>query len=338
MTSQSESEVVAKGRSGPEISVIIPAHDEEENVKSASQVMSAALDRLGVPWELILVDDGSADRTGELAGELSRQDPRVRVRAHPVNMGRGHALRTGFAAARGTYVFTIDCDLSYSPDHIVRMYHALRSETRPDIVVASPYMKGGRTEGVPISRLLPSRLGNKLLSYAMGGIVKTVTGITRGYRRSALLGLDLTSDGKEIHLEIISKALAMGYRIEEIPAVLRGRSKGRSKVKFRVTTISHLYFTFYERPLIFFGVLGLALILLGLIGGGAIVIMWRSGTLNPNRPLMTLVVLLILGGVQVLSLGFVGSQIASMRRDIFRIQSQSKNLERSAGDKDDGEQ
>lgn len=337
MRSPSCSEATPESRGRPRISVIVPMFNEQDNVQSTSKEISKVLDGLGLQWELILVDDGSADRTGELAATMARVDPHIRLCSHAVNMGRGQALRTGFAAARGDFIFTIDSDLSYSADHIPRMYEALRGETRPDVVVASPYMKEGRTEEVPLTRLLPSRLGNKLLSYALGGTVKTVTGIVRGYRRSALRGLDLTSSGKEIHLEIISKSLAMGYRIEEIPAVLRGRSKGRSKLRFRVTALSHLYFTFYERPLIFFGVLGLVLILLGLIGGGAIIVMWRSGTLNPNRPLMTLVVLLILGGVQVLSLGFVGSQIASMRRDIFRIQSQAKNLERSAEEAEDGE-
>lgn len=324
--------------SRPEISVIIPMCNEQDSLESTSAEVASVLDGLGVAWELILVDDGSGDRTPELAAGLARADARIRLLTHNVNMGRGRALRTGFAEARGRFVFTIDCDLSYSPRHIADMHKALQGPALPDIVVASPYMVGGRTEGVPVTRLAVSRIANRLLSYAMGGIVKTVTGIVRGYRRSALRSLDLTSDGKEIHLEIISKSLAMGYRIEEIPAVLKGRRKGRSKLRFRVTALTHLLFSFYEKPLIFFGIVGFVLILLGLIGGGAIIVMWRQGALNPNRPLMTLVVLLLLGGIQVLSLGFVGSQIASMRRDIFRIQSQTKNLRRTAGDAEDREE
>ena len=92
-----------------------------------------------------------------------------------------------------------------------------------------------------------------------------------------------------------------------------------------------------EEPSPFFGILGMVFIILGLVGGGAIIIMWQKGMLNPNRPLMTLVVILLLGGVQILSLGFVGSQISSMRRDIYRIQSQAKGLKRSLGSSEDEE-
>jgi dolichol-phosphate mannosyltransferase len=312
-----------------EITVIIPMCNEQDNVEGTVTKVKEVLDGLQAPWELILVDDGSVDRTVEIAERLAAADDRVVVLTHGANLGRGSALRTGFAAASGRFVFTVDCDLSYAPEHIAEMYKALLSKGRPDVVIASPYMKGGRAEGVPFLRLAISRAANVLISRALGGDLKTVTGIARGYRKKALEALDLSSSGKEIHLEIVSKSFALGYRIVEIPAVLRGRRRGRSKLRLRVTTVSHLLFSFYEKPLIFFGILGMIFIILGLVGGGAIIIMWQKGMLNPNRPLMTLVVILLLGGVQILSLGFVGSQIASMRRDIYRIQSQAKGLRRS---------
>jgi dolichol-phosphate mannosyltransferase len=326
-----------KDSSTLEISVIIPMCNEEDNVESTAREVAEVLENLCADWELILVDDGSTDQTERIASGLSQRDPRIRVLSHGINLGRGRALRTGFSSAKGRFVFTIDCDLSYSPTHIRDMYAALRGDGRPDIVIASPYMRGGRAEGVPFFRLATSRLGNLLLGFALGGAVKTVTGIARGYRRATLDSLDLSSSGKEIHLEIISKALAVGYRITEIPAILRGRHKGKSKLKLRVTTLSHLLFSYYEKPLIFFGVVGLILILLGIVGGGWIIVMWQQGVLNPERPLMTLVIIMLLGGIQVLSLGFVGSQIASMRRDIFRIQSQTRLLQRSMRRSDDEE-
>jgi glycosyltransferase involved in cell wall biosynthesis len=321
-----------------EMSIIIPMCNEEANVERTAREVARVLDELTPDWELLLVDDGSTDGTAEAASRLSQGEHRIRVLSHGANLGRGQALRTGFAAAKGRFVFTIDCDLSYSPEHIREMHAELAGAGRPDMVIASPYMKGGRAEGVPFFRLATSRLGNLLLSFALGGAVKTITGIARGYRKTTIDSLDLSSSGKEIHLEIVSKALAVGYRILEIPAVLRGRHKGKSKMKLRVTTLSHLLFSYYEKPLIFFGVAGLILILLGIIGGAWIIVMWQQGMLNPSRPLMTLVVILLLGGIQILSLGFVGSQIASMRRDIFRIQSQTKLLQRSVSDSGDKEE
>jgi dolichol-phosphate mannosyltransferase len=320
----------------PEISVVIPMCNEQENVRSTVENVKETLESLGQAWELVLVDDGSTDSTLAIAREIAGEDTRIRPLTHGANLGRGQALRTGFAGSSGRYVITIDCDLSYSPAHILDMYRALKGDAHPDIVVASPYMKGGVTVGVPFLRLFVSRAANLLLGFALGGGIRTVTGIARGYRRETLETLDLSQSGKEIHLEIISKALAIGHRIVEIPATLTGRKKGSSKFSLRVTTLSHLLFSYYEKPLLFFGILGLILVLLGLIGGGAIIVMWQKGVLNPNRPLMTLVVLLLLGGVQALSLGFVGSQIASMRRDIFRIQSQAKWLQNSLN-RPDGE-
>lgn len=320
-----------------EITVVIPMCNEQDNVEATVDRVRRVLDDLAVSWELFLVDDGSVDMTAALATALAQRDGRIRLATHGRNLGRGQALRTGFAAARGRFVITIDCDLSYDASYIAEMYKTLRGESRPDVVIASPYIEGGGTKGVPLVRLAVSRAANMLLSYALGGTVKTVTGIARGYRKAALDTLDLGASGKEIHLEIVSKALAIGCRIVEVPAVLKGRRKGRSKFRFRVTALSHLLFSYYEKPLFFFGILGVVLVLTGLVGGGALIVMWRRGILNPDRPLMTLVVILILGGIQVLSLGFVGTQIASMRRDIFRIQSQAKELQRSLGDTEDEE-
>jgi hypothetical protein len=140
--------------------------------------------------------------------------------------------------------------------------------------------------------------------------------------------LELESDGKEIHLEILSKAMALGYRVKEVPAILRGRRKGRSKFKFRKTATSHLVFSIFEKPMVIFGFLGLLSLGIGLLMGLYVAYLRFSGELTPGRPLITFAILLILGGIQILSFGFIAIQIVSLRREILRIQKENLELKK----------
>ncbi|MGB9642771.1 MAG: glycosyltransferase, partial [Candidatus Ratteibacteria bacterium] len=130
---------------------------------------------------------------------------------------------------------SIDADLSYDPKYILNLIEALQNDSNIDFVLASPYMPGGGVKDVPTLRLWISKLGNKILRFAMPNRIHTSTGIFRAYRKKVLDSLELESDGKEIHLEILSKALALGFRVKEVPAVLTGRKKGRSKFKISKT-------------------------------------------------------------------------------------------------------
>jgi len=311
----------------PEISVIIPMYNEEANVKRTLDRVSAALNSFCREWEIIAVDDGSVDRTQEVIKKYSKLEPKVKLAGYFPNQGPGKALRTGFQKAQGEIICSTDADLSYSEIHLVKMAGILKNNPEYDFVVGSPYVQHGRTENVPGNRLLISKLGNKILSYAMKSKITTVTGVLRAYRYSCIKSLELESEGKEIHLEILSKALAIGYKPYEMPAVLKGREKGSSKFRFKATALSHLIFSFFERPIILFGLIGLFLVILGLIGGGYLIYLWQMKTLNPDRPLMTLVALFILTGLQVLLFGFLGTQIVQLRKEIYKIQRENKNLE-----------
>jgi hypothetical protein len=195
-----------------------------------------------------------------------------------------------------------------------------------DLVLASPYMPGGGVEGVPILRLWISKLGNKILRLALPNRIYTSTGIFRAYRKRVLDSIELESDGKEIHLEILSKAMALGFRVKEVPAILRGRRKGRSKFKLRKTAASHLVFSVFEKPMIIFGFLGLITLGVGFLIGLYIAYLRFSGGLTPGRPLLTFALLLILGGIQILSFGFIAIQIVSLRKEILRIQKENLDL------------
>ncbi len=316
----------SKGKN-PEVSVVIPMYNEEENVQATLREVKNLLEGFkSHTWEILVINDGSIDRTLELAEEMAKADDRIRVISYYPNMGRGKALRRGFEEARGDIVVTTDADLSYEAKYIGILATELIDNRGLDLVIGSPYMEGGGTKGVPFYRLLISRLGNKILGFSLAGNLKTTTGILRAYRKYVVDSLELESDGKEIHLEILSKALALGYKVKEVPAVLTGRVKGKSKFKFRTTAISHLFFSFFEKPVLIFGLIGLLFLVLGLIGGIYIVILRYQRLLTPNRPLITLVVLLILTGIQILSFGFIGTQIVALRKEIYKVQRENRKL------------
>ena len=299
------------------ISVIIPMFNEEENVPETISRVKKLLEDSGGSYEIIPVNDGSTDGTLEVLDQIASKDPHVRVVSYWKNGGRGKALRYGFKAARGRYISTIDADLSYDPAYILQMAKVLDEESDIDVVLVSPYMEGGTTEGVPRDRLFVSKIGNKVLQLAMPEKIHTLTCIVRCYRNEVIGSLDLESDGKEIHLEILSKMLAMGYHVREIPAVLTSRKKGKSKFAFKSTAVSHLLFTIFERPALLFGFVGVVLFLIGMGLGGYILYLYSNQILNPNRPLITLMILFILGGIQILSFGFLASQIHLLRKEVL---------------------
>ena len=309
-----------------DISVIIPMYNEAENAALTLSRVKRVLEKSGKTYEIVPVNDGSTDQTLSILQDMEGTDPHVRVVSYPNNIGRGKALRAGFTVARGDLVVSMDADLSYHPEYILDVVRVFDREADVDVVLASPYMKGGQTEGVPLVRLLVSRLGNIILSFSLPGKFKTVTCLFRGYRRKVLESLELESTGKEIHLEILSKVLALGFRVREVPATLRGRKKGRSKFRFRGTAVSHLMFSILQKPMMIFGMIGIGLLVAGLITGGYIVYLRYAGNLNPIRPLMTIVILLLLGGVQLLSFGFIAILVGILRKEILKVQRESLEI------------
>jgi dolichol-phosphate mannosyltransferase len=306
------------------LSVVVPVYNEEENVANTALRIAQVIDPLNMAWELIFVDDGSLDGTKNIIQSLAEEQPHIRFVSYQPNRGRGRALRTGFSLARGEYIISTDADLSYDPAYMVSMIQILERR-EADLVLASPYMPGGSTQGVPLLRLWISRLGNWILRYSLPIKINTVTCVFRAYRREVLEEMELESEGKEIHLEILSKALAVGREVKEIPALLTSRKGGRSTFRFRRTALSHLVFSFLEKPLLLFGLLGVGMTLAGTAIGVYLFILYLKANLNPVRPFMSLMALLILSGLFMFSFGLLAFKIANLRKDLYRIQRE--NLE-----------
>lgn len=300
--------------------------NESENAAHTLTQLADACKLIDYDFELIPVNDGSTDDTHEVLMRLAKDNPRIRPVSYQPNRGRGQAIRRGFAAARGQIFCSTDADLSYAPEYVPAMAQALLDDSEIDFVVGSPYMPGGGAEGVPWFRLAVSKWGNRVLAAAMPGEITTITGVLRAYRREVIKSLELESDGKELHPEILAKAHAAGFKGIEIPAILTRRQKGKSKFRFRATAWSHLLFSWHEKPMLLFGVVGMMVILAGLALGGFLAAEWLAGTLNPNRPLMTIFPLLLIGGLQIVLFGFLGSQLVTLKRELYKIQRENRQL------------
>ncbi|HXF68503.1 MAG TPA: glycosyltransferase [Thermoflexus sp.] len=220
--------------------LIIPCYNEAEGVPHLREALQPVIARLMADGEveLLFVDDGSTDGTGDLLRAAFADWPFVRILPHPRNLGLGAALRTGFQAARGEIVITTDSDGTYPFEEILAMLRFMSEDV--DLVTASPYHPGGGIEGVPLWRQLFSFGASFLYRLILRSPVRTYTALFRAYRRRVLEGISIEADGYVAVAEIMAKAIRQGFRVAEYPTTLRVRRFGRSKMKILRTVMNHL--------------------------------------------------------------------------------------------------
>lgn len=219
------------------LTVVVPCHNEAENLRRFASELLPVLDDFKIAWELVLVDDGSSDDTEAVARGLVFLCTEAKVVKHPVKRGLGAALRSGFAAASGDRVLTLDADLTFAPRDAGRLLQRYAAGD-VDVVSGSPALAG--FDGVPLHRIALSRVANLVYQVALWRRVTAVTPIFRLYRRSLLSEVELVSDGFEINAEILVKLLLRGARVAEVPAVLGTRRFGTSKLDSRREIANHL--------------------------------------------------------------------------------------------------
>ena len=310
-----------------ELSVVCPLYNEEAVIEHTTARLLEKLHTLDFEWELILVNDGSTDQSYEKALQAIQNDPRARIMSYAQNRGRGYALRTGIRHSRGNYVVTTESDLSWGQDVIEQLYKEL-IRTGADIVIASPYAKGGKLENVPFQRALLSWLGNQILKRSVPRNITMLSGMTRGYIGDFIRALPLEQDRKEIHLEIVSKACMLNCLFSEIPVTLRwekpqaGKPKRKSKFKAGKLIRSHLLFGFYEAPILLFGTFG-SLAFLGGTGIG-LDLFYRYAiekqVIGNHIVLILTTIFLILTGLLMFLFCFLSYQIKALRGEIFKLQ------------------
>src|SRR5690606_14968321 len=149
------------------ISIILPCYNEEAILSTTLDTVINYLEirNSKYRWEILIINDGSKDKTGMIADEYAERRPEIRVIHHPVNLNLGRALQTGFRHAKGEVIVVLDVDLSYSVDLIEELVDKLFN-TYSDIVIASPYMPGGKTTAIPFGRRIMSYWVNKFMRLA----------------------------------------------------------------------------------------------------------------------------------------------------------------------------
>jgi len=209
------------------LSVLIPCRDEEENIRRFPEDLFPALEALGEPFEVVLVDDGSSDGSWREISRLSEKFSNARAQRHPRNLGLGAALATGFAACRGDWIAVLDADLTFSPEAIAGLL-ARRRETGADMISGSPFLCPAPQGSW--RRRIPSRILNALYGALLDPRLTSYTPIFRLYRAQTVKALDLKSRGFEINAEIAAAFVRAGLKIAEMPAAISTRVYGRSKL------------------------------------------------------------------------------------------------------------
>ncbi len=214
--------------------IVTPTYNERYNlplfVRAVLEVVPGA--------HVLVVDDGSPDGTGEIADELARKDPRVRVMHRPRKMGLGTAYVQAFE--RGLeegyrYFFEMDADLSHDPNYLPAFFEAFARGA--DVVVGSRNIPGGGVEGWGLGRHVLSKGGSLYSRMILGVKVKDLTTGYKAFRREALLAIDLPSirsNGYSFQIETTFRALCAGMRVEEVPIVFVDRRAGESKMSRRI--------------------------------------------------------------------------------------------------------
>jgi len=214
--------------------VIVPTYNERENIARLIESVLAQSDRVDV----LVVDDGSPDGTGQIVDAIAVTNPRVNILHREKKLGLGTAYLAGFRWALERpyeFVFEMDADFSHDPGHIPQF---LQSAANADLVLGSRYREGRVTVvNWPIARLLLSYFANVYARFATGLRVYDATGGYKCFRRKVLEAIDLNdvkSNGYAFQIEMSVRAWRRGFRIVEIPIVFVDRSEGTSKMSRRI--------------------------------------------------------------------------------------------------------
>lgn len=213
-------------KADPLVSVVVPAFNEEEVLESVVNRIHRTLEGLSLSYEVIVVDDGSTDRTALVANRC-----RALVLNNTLNMGKGFALRKGFRRARGYIVVTIDADDSHRPEEIPRLVYPLLNDDDVDVVLGSRFVGNSNREVTSRLHLIGNTIINISLLFLTRRWISDSQSGFRAYRQEVLKELNLQSLGYEIESEMTVKVLKNGFKLREIPITCERRNKGSSKLR-----------------------------------------------------------------------------------------------------------
>ncbi|WP_284465186.1 glycosyltransferase family 2 protein [Diaphorobacter nitroreducens] len=290
----------------PDVSIVVPIYNEVENLPDLVERIAQAMSAQPLSFELLAVDDGSRDGSADTLRELAATRPWLRPVFLARNYGQSSALQAGFDRVRGRYVVTLDADLQNEPGDIPLLLQRLESD--PGVDMVSGWRKD--RQDAELSRKLPSRIANKLISNATGVHLHDYGCALKAYRRPIIDRIRLYG---ELHRFIPSLAKEAGARITEVPVRHHARTRGVSKYgidrTFRVILdliLMVFLMRYRQRPLHAFGGLGL-----WMAAPGALILTWLlvqklMGEDIGGRPLLMAGMMLVLIGAQFIAAGLIG--------------------------------
>lgn len=293
------------------ISIVIPVFNEKENLEDLARRIEEALDPFDRPYEVIWVDDGSTDGSVEILRELSRQNPKFVVLEFVRNFGQTAALAAGFDHARGQIIIPMDADLQNDPVDIPEIVRKLDE----GFDVVSCWRR--KRQDPWLTRILPSKLANWLISRISGVRLHDYGCTLKGYRRGILRHVHLYG---EMHRFIPIYASLAGARVTEIPVRHHRRRHGNSKygllrtIKVPLDLITVKFLGSYStKPMYLFGGLGFLSFAAGsLLSAGTLFQKFADGVKAHRNPLLLLSIFCFLVGVQFILFGLVAELIIRM--------------------------
>ena len=290
-----------------ELSIVISIYNEEESVKELYSELTEGLNLVRKDYEIIFVDDGSTDNTFQILKDSASKDNKISVIKLRTNFGKSIALNTAFKHAKGDIVITMDGDLQDDPAEIPRFIEKI--EEGYDLVVGWKYPRID-----PFTKTVPSKFFNWLTCMLTGVNLHDFNCGFKAYKKDVIDNISLYG---EMHRYIPALAAWNGFKITEIKVKHHPRKYGKSKYGFSrllkgfLDLITVKFLTSYlTRPLHVFGILGILSLAFGFFIGLYLVILkyWKGVALS-ERPLLLLSVLLILLGLQFISIGLLGEMI-----------------------------
>lgn len=290
------------------LSVIIPLFNEEENIEPLYSRLKETLEDFGIDHEIIMVDDGSTDGSFDILKGLQAKNPLLRVVRLRRNFGQTAAFAAGFDYARGEVIVTLDADLQNDPADIP----ALLSKIEEGYDVVSGWRV--RRKDPFLSRRFPSLVANFLISEVTGVRLHDYGCSLKAYRREVIESIDLYG---ELHRFIPALASGVGISLAEVPVSHQERRFGRSKyglsrtlkVLLDLLTVRFLL-SYSTRPIHIFGSVGLLAFLAGILLGVYLTyIKFAYYQDIGDRPLLLLAILLMVVGIQTITMGLLGELI-----------------------------
>jgi glycosyltransferase involved in cell wall biosynthesis len=303
----------------PEVSVLVPAKDEAENLPELVRLAREAFLPLPYACELVVVNDGSEDGTDAVLDELARQHAFLRVVTHRAQRGIADALRSAADAARGRVLVFYPADLQYVPADVPGLVAPILAG-QADVVTGA---KQGRYE-------------KRFVSWVYNGLCRRLFGVSvtdlnsvKAFRREVIDGLPTRPDW---HRFMIVIAAAQGFRLAERPVPLHPRRAGKSKfgmgrIPVGAMDLLSVWFQlrFGRKPMLFFGVWGALLFFAGFVVG-IVALVQRYVYGVGFRPLLDLIMVLVISGVVLFVGGFVGEMVAGMREELRALHREMDRL------------